>query len=42
MQFIEYMTPTDWIMVAVLDLALFYVGFLAGEDSIAEKKTDGK
>ena len=42
MQFLEYMTPTDWMMVAVFDMALFYVGYLAGEDSVLEKKTDGK
>ena len=42
MQFLEYMTPTDWMMVAVFDMALLYVGYLAGEDSVLDKKTDGK
>ena len=42
MQFLEHMTPMDWTFIFVLDAALFLLGFLAGEDSVSEKKDDKK
>ena len=33
MEFLQHMTTSDWAIVILLDIALVYVGFLAGEDT---------
>ena len=33
MEFLSHMTGSDWAIVILLDIALVYVGFLAGEDT---------
>ena len=41
MEFLEHMTPIDWTFIFILDAALFWFGFLAGEDSVNEKEPKG-
>ena len=38
MDFVKYMTASDFILIAILDIALFMVGFLAGEDSAKDER----
>ena len=38
MIFLEHMTPQDWLVIFVLDAALFLLGFMAGEDSVDEEQ----
>ena len=33
MEFLSHMTGSDWAIIILLDIALVYVGFLAGEDT---------
>ena len=43
MQFLSQMKPIDWFVVAIIDLAVFCVGYMAGEDSVAaaDEKKEG-
>ena len=41
MQFLSQMKPIDWFVVAIIDLAVFCVGYMAGEDSVAVEKKEG-
>lgn len=39
--FLALLKPIDWFVIAIIDVAVFWMGFIAGEDSVAaEKKTE--
>ena len=40
MDFLDHVTASDWVMILVLDAAVFLLGIIAGQESVAVKEEE--
>lgn len=41
MDFLDHMTASDWVMILLLDAAVFFLGIIAGQESVKEEEKPG-